>query len=109
MVKISFHLQIFFALVCFLSIGGCVKYSEEVQANLTKLKTTKSCQGCDLTRIELVGFDLKNADLSGANLTGANLSRVDLTEANLTDAILVGAIPTGAKLFNINLSRVKLG
>ena len=113
MVKILFHLQIFSALVCFLSLGGCAKYSEEVQANLTKLKTTKSCSGCDLTEVELVGFDLKNADLIGANLTSANLSRVDLTEANLTnanltDASLVMATLTGAKLVNTNLSRVKL-
>jgi len=30
-----------------LSLGGCSKYSDEVQANLTKLKKTKSCSGCD--------------------------------------------------------------
>ena len=68
-----FRANIFYALICFLSFSGCAKYSEEVQANLTKLKNTKSCPGCDLSGIELISFDLKNADLSGANLTGAIL------------------------------------
>ena len=56
--KTSLCFLIFSSLVCFLSLGGCAKYSEEVQENLTKLKTTKSCSGCDLTGIELVAFDL---------------------------------------------------
>ena len=101
-------LIIFFILVYFFSLIGCAKYSEEVQANLTKLKNTKACLGCDLTRIELIGFDLKNADLSGANLTGANLRKSDLTGANLTganltDADLMGVNLTSAKLINTKL------
>ena len=111
--KIFLYPLIIITFVFLFSLGGCSKYSDEVQTNLTKLKTTKSCPGCDLTGIELVGFDLKNVDLSGSNLTGANLSRVDLTEANLTnanltDANLMGAILTDAKLTNANLSGVKL-
>jgi len=108
-----FKRTIILACIPILSLGGCSKYSEEVQTNLTKLKTTKSCLGCDLTGIELVGFDLKNADLSGANLTGANLKRSDLTGANLTDtnltdADLLGVNLTGATLTNTNLTGVKL-
>ena len=102
-------------LACFsiLSLGGCSKYSDDVQANLTKLKTTKSCSGCDLKGIELISFDLKGVDLSGANLTGANLRRSDLTGANLTDtnlndADLLGVNLTGATLTNTNLTGVKL-
>ncbi|MBT4374445.1 MAG: hypothetical protein HOD16_02025, partial [Nitrospina sp.] len=62
-----FQRIIILACIPILSLGGCSKYSDEVQANLTKLKTTKSCSGCDLSGIELISFDLKNADLSGAN------------------------------------------
>ena len=107
-----FQANIFYALVFLFSLIGCAKYSEQVQANLTKLKNTKSCPGCDLSGIELISFDLKNADLSGANLTGANLRRSDLrganlTGANLTDADLMGADLTGAKLIQANLSGVR--
>ena len=107
-----FQTNIFYALICLFSLIGCAKYSDEVQANLTKLKNTKSCPGCDLSGIELISFDLKNADLSGANLTGANLRRSDLrganlTGANLTDADLLGADLTNANLVQANLSGVK--
>ena len=111
--KTPFYLSIILTFICFFSFSGCAKYSEEVQANLTKLKNTKSCPGCDLTGIELINFDLKNADLIGANLTGANLKGSDLTEANLTganltNADLLGTNLTNAKLINTNLSGVKI-
>jgi len=111
--KTHFYQTIILAFICFLSLSGCSKYSDEVQANLTKLKKTKACSGCDLGGIELISFDLKGADLSGANLTGANLRRSDLTganlsDANLTDTDLLGANLTGAILTNTNLTGVKL-
>ena len=81
--KTYFYQTIILAFICLLSLGGCSKYSDEVQANLTKLKKTKACSGCDLRGIELISFDLKGADLSGANLTGANLRRSDLQEQTL--------------------------
>ena len=90
---------IILSIICFLSLGGCSKYSDEVQANLTKLKETKSCSGCDLRGIELISFDLKKADISGTNLKGAILSRSDLTGANLTDTNL-----SGADLLGVNLT-----
>ena len=108
-----FQANIFYALIFLFSLIGCAKYSEQVQANLTKLKNTKSCPGCDLSGIELISFDLKNADLSDANLTGANLRRSDLTGANLTganltDADLMGVNLTNAKLVNTNINGAKL-
>ena len=101
----------FYISICFFAIGGCGSYSDQIQANLNKLKSTKSCPGCDLTGVELVGFDLKNANLNGfanlskANLSGADLSGADLSGAKLTDANLTGAnlaevILTGAVLCN---------
>ena len=108
-----FQRAMILTIITFFSLSGCAKYSDEVQANLEKLKSTKTCSGCDLTGIVLRDFDLKNTDLSGANLTGANLGRSDLTGANLTDANLTdtdlrGANLTDAILINTNLSGVKL-
>ena len=103
-----FQANIFYALIFLFSLIGCAKYSEQVQANLTKLKNTKSCPGCDLSGIELISFDLKNADLIGANLTGAILRRSDLTGANLTGANLTDADLLGADLTNANLVQANL-
>ena len=107
-----FQINIFYALICLFSLIGCAKYSDEVQANLTKLKNTKSCPGCDLSGIELISFDLKNADLSGANLTeailrGSDLTGANLTGTNLTDADLMGVNLTNAKLIQTNLKGVR--
>ena len=83
----------FYISMFFFAIGGCGGYSDQIQANLNKLKSTKSCSGCDLTGVELVGFDLRNANLNGF----ANLSRANLTGANLTDAKLDGVILTDSQ------------
>lgn len=56
-------------------------------ADLQRLKDTKKCVGCDLTRADLVG-----AKLSGADLTGTNLSGAKLFEANLSRTIMTGVI-----------------
>jgi uncharacterized protein YjbI with pentapeptide repeats len=104
----------FYITICLFAIGGCERYSDQIQANLNKLKSTKSCSGCNLTEVELVGFDLKNvkldgfvnlskADLSGADLSGADLSGADLTGAKLIDANLTGANLTGTNLTDAHL------
>jgi uncharacterized protein YjbI with pentapeptide repeats len=74
----------FYISIFFFAIGVCWRYSDQIQANLNKLKSTKSCSGCDLTAVELVGFDLRNANLNGF----ANLSRANLTDAKLDGVIL---------------------
>ena len=79
-----FQRIIILAFICLLSLGGCSKYSDEVQANLTKIKKTKACSGCDLTGIELVAFDLENANLTDANLASATLIGATLRNTNLT-------------------------
>ena len=94
----------FYSSICLFSFGGCEKYSQKVQANINKLKSTNSCSGCDLTEVKLVGYDLKNANLSGF----ANLSRADLTNSNLTDANLTAAGLTEAKLTGANLTGANL-
>ena len=109
-----FSTKFFYISICFFAIGGCDSYSDQIHANLNKLKSTKSCSGCDLTAVELVGFDLRNANLNGfanlsrANLTKADLSGADLTGAKLTDANLTGANLTGANLIGANLTDAKL-
>ncbi|OGW40786.1 MAG: hypothetical protein A2Y97_03815 [Nitrospirae bacterium RBG_13_39_12] len=88
--------------------------------DLEKLKTTKSCEGCNLRganleRANLSGINLSGADLGGANLRGANLSSANLSgaklgdavlsDANLTGANLTGASLAGAYMFNTDFSR----
>ena len=114
-----FSTKFFYISICFFAIGGCGSYSDQINANLNKLKSTKSCPGCDLTGVVLVGYDLKNAnlngfanlsgaDLSGADLSGADLTGAKLTDANLTEANLTGANLTGANLTGTNLTDAKL-
>jgi uncharacterized protein YjbI with pentapeptide repeats len=104
----------FYISICFFAIGGCERYSDQIQANLYKLKSTKSCSGCDLTGGKLVGFNLRNAKLNGfanlsnVDLTEADLSGAELTGAKLTDANLTGSNLTGANLTGANLTDAKL-
>jgi uncharacterized protein YjbI with pentapeptide repeats len=69
----------FFTFISLLLLVGCAKYSDEIQANLTKLTTTKSCSGFDLTGANLTGANLNRVNLRGADLTKANLYRTNLT------------------------------
>mgnify|MGYP001299408078 CR=1 FL=1 len=75
-------------------------YSE---ADLEKLKTTGSCESCDLSGADLYEMDLFKAYLYGANLTGADLTLADLTLANLQSADLTGAIFDETNLSGANL------
>ena len=97
------------------SLIGCAKYSDEVQANLTKLKNTKSCPGCDLSGIELISFDLKNADLSGANLTGTDATTIKDSGGTTrvqgtTSGIVITGIATAGKLgIGFTDTNIKIG
>ena len=66
---------------------------------LRQLLTTKQCQNCDLS-----GVNLSDADLHDANLTRANLTNANLKGANLLGANLTGANLKGANLFGANLA-----
>jgi len=99
----------FYSFICLFTFSGCEKYPEKIQANLNKLKSTNSCQGCDLTGVVLVDFDLKNVNLSGfANLSRADLTNADLTNGNLTAAGLTEANLTGTNLTGANLAGANL-
>ena len=76
--------------------------------DVEKVRSTGSCQWCDLSHADLKGAKLSGADLSGSNLSGAKLSGADLSKANLSstylrDANLGGANLTDAYLGNANL------
>lgn len=88
-----------------LAFGTAYAFSE---ADLQKLKTTKSCAECDLSGALLIHWVLPGADLSRANLAGANLSEAFLVGANLEGANLSNAILSGASLAHANLFRAKL-
>ena len=64
-------------------------------ANLTRLRITNTCAGCqffnaDLRNWNLKGARLHKADMLDANLSGANLAGADLSETELGGATLVG-------------------
>lgn len=65
---------------------------------LRLLLTTKQCQKCNLSGVNLSESDLHDANLSGANLAGANLKGANLLGADLTGANLKGANLFGANL-----------
>ncbi len=87
-------------------------------AQLSFLKTTRSCRGCTLAGSNLAGLDLNGCVLIGTNLQGADLTAADLrncqmqstnlTNANLTRADLSAADLTGANLTNAILTETIL-
>jgi uncharacterized protein YjbI with pentapeptide repeats len=69
--------------------------------HLQQLKTTNSCDSCDLNaanlrKANLSGANLHRAYLRWAHLEEANLQGADLSRANLQDAYLNEANLTGA-------------
>jgi uncharacterized protein YjbI with pentapeptide repeats/beta-lactamase regulating signal transducer with metallopeptidase domain len=72
-----------------------------------------SCQGCDMSGLDmrnldlrgvrLQGADLSNADLRGADLAGAKLDGVDLGNARLDGTDLTNASLNGCNLSNVDL------
>jgi hypothetical protein len=68
------------------------------EADLKKLKTTKSCPKCDLSNADLKGAKLKGADLSGADLSNINMGEADLRGA---EGLLKNYYPSMMILFFI--------
>ena len=64
------------------------------EADLKRLKDTKTCTKCDLKGADLRGTDLRWTNLTRTNLTGANLIGAELKWANLMGADLTKAILT---------------
>ena len=85
--------------------GWCLSFEVLAykEADLEKLKTTGSCESCDLSGADLYEIDLFKANLSGANLAGADLTLADLTLANLQGADLTGAVFDETNLSGVNL------
>jgi hypothetical protein len=72
--------------------------SQQDMAKLTKLSTTTSIKGLDLSGADLRSYkfdpektNLQNANLSHANLSNVDLSKMDLTNTNLSHANLTNA------------------
>ncbi len=118
----------FVLILCFLfpivwggSLTLDVYYNESWAANQThvkRLKKTKRCPRCNLSRANLRGLNLARANLRGANLVGARMDGINLRSANLNGANLNGARlkranlrgarMRGAKLIRANLQRAVL-
>src|SRR5690349_4083282 len=73
-----------------------------------QLKTTKACDGCDLSGVNFGKAELKGVSLSGATLEGTVFYRANLTNANLGGADLAKANLTLADLTNTNFSNANL-
>lgn len=79
------------------------------EGDITQLKTTKSCIGCDLTKADLRWANVYAAELGGAaNLVDANMDRSDFSGANLFGANLEGAKLRHANFTGANLSWASL-
>ncbi len=89
----------------FLNVRSLPAFTE---ADVEKVKTTGSCEGCNLRHANLSGEHLTNANLSGADLGGANLRGANLSRANLTRAKLGDAVLTNARLVRANLTGASL-
>ena len=88
-----------------LALSGLFAYKS---GDLTRLKNTKHCPGCDLSRANFQGLDFPGANLKNANLKRAKLRFVNLHKANLKDANLESAALQGADLRNTNLRNTVL-
>jgi len=93
--------------------GGTVSFASELDSNIIKLLSTKSCIGCNLQRAELAYSDLNGCDLRGSDLTSStivygDLRGCDLTGAKLNKADLSGADMSGVKLEDAELDEAKL-
>ena len=76
------------------------KYKETLT---TSIKSGKSLEGANLSRVDLRNLELARADLKGANLSRADLSDTNLFDANLKNAELVGADLSNADLTSADL------
>jgi uncharacterized protein YjbI with pentapeptide repeats len=67
--------------------------------DIARVKTTGSCEGCDLS-----GADLSLLQAAQGNLGSANLNNTNLYRANLRGAHLVGAQLNGTYLVGADLT-----
>lgn len=77
-----------------------------------------SCEGCDLSRlnlsgqdlsgVRLEGADLSDTDLSGTNLSHATLDGVDLKNSRLNGTNLTNATLNGCDLTGVDLRQAKI-
>ncbi len=74
-----------------------------VTENISLLKKTKACPGCDLKGAVLNRMDLSGANLEGADLTDAKFFLANLAGANLKNAHLQGAVFGGTDLAGADL------
>ncbi len=93
------------------SLGGPSRTGKPANTNnayVNRLRTTKSCRGCNLQEADLAVEDLSGASLNGADLRWADLSITDLSKADLRSADLREANLAGANLRGADLDRAQL-
>lgn len=112
MTRVVFYNSLFRALLLVIA-GGTVSFASELDSNVIKLLSTKSCIGCNLQSADLAYSDLNGCDLRGSDLTSStivygDLRGCDLTGAKLNMADLTGADMSGVKLEDAELNEAKL-
>jgi uncharacterized protein YjbI with pentapeptide repeats len=85
----------------------------DIDDRIALLKSSGSCDFCNLSKGNLEGSDLDGVSLRYANLSNVNLTNANLTNANLTNANLINANLTNANisrsdLFGTNLTNANL-
>ena len=90
--KVVKRILVMAVLALAIAIGTSVNGFDKM--DLQKLKSTKACEGCDLS-----GTNLREVELSGALLSYANLLDAELSGANLSFATLSHIDLRGADLW----------
>lgn len=83
-----------------LLLSGAVLMAGADSGHVKQLRTTGSCNNCDLRDAELPGLVAELADLRNADLRGAMMYKAILRDANFTGALLAFANLKGADLSN---------
>jgi Pentapeptide repeats (8 copies) len=73
-------------------------------SDLQKLKTTGSCEKCDLSGADLANINLNKANLNGANLSGANLTNAKIIDSDLRSVNWSGAIVQNTNVYGTQIA-----
>ena len=98
-------LRISFVLLLLSSSISTYAYDEQ---HLTKLLTTRICQQCDLSDVNLTEHDLKGLDVSHSNLSDANFRSCDLSGGNFKNSNLTRAKFENAMIENSSFEEANL-
>ena len=95
-----------FPIIMFCLLANHCDASENKALKL--LIENRSCNGCNLSKLNLGWYNLFKVDLSGADLSESYLVNVDLSNANLSNSDLSNTYMNGANLSDATLVKTNL-